>query len=65
MLEKFKNTPVAVVSDSYNIYTACGTYWGGSLKKLVEERGEGRPLVVRPDSGEPDVVVSKVSGLDA
>ena len=61
MLEKFPSGPVAVVSDSYNIFDACEKVWGGELKELVVHRGEtnGR-LVIRPDSGDPVTVVLKV-----
>ena len=61
MLEKFPSGPVAVVSDSYNIFDACEKVWGGELKELVVHRGEtnGR-LVIRPDSGDPATVVLKV-----
>lgn len=42
---------VACVSDSYNIFKAVETMWGGSLKERVENRAG--TLVVRPDSGNP------------
>lgn len=49
---------VAVVSDSYNIYNAVENIWGGVLKDTVLE--SGATVVVRPDSGNPPDVVSKV-----
>lgn len=48
----------AVVSDSYDIYHACDVIWGQELKQLVLDVG-GR-LVIRPDSGDPMVVVPKI-----
>lgn len=48
---------VAVVSDSYNIYEAIDKLWGGELRQQVID--SGATLVVRPDSGEPSVVVRK------
>lgn len=48
----------ACVSDSYDIYNACENLWGGELKDEVISCGG--TLVVRPDSGNPEEVVSKV-----
>jgi nicotinamide phosphoribosyltransferase len=47
---------VACVSDSYDIYKAC-ELWGTVLKDQIVS--SGATLVVRPDSGEPSVVVVK------
>lgn len=55
MLKAFPTGLVAVVSDSYDIYSACADLWGEVLKDKVEAR-EGT-LVIRPDSGEPHHVV--------
>lgn len=41
---------VAVVSDSYDLFRAVRTIWGGELKEQVETMGG--TLVVRPDSGD-------------
>ena len=62
MLETFKNGPVSIVSDSYDIYNACSEIWGSALKDLVIKRGakEGNVTVIRPDSGDPTTVVCKV-----
>lgn len=58
MLDQFPEGLVAVVSDSYDIYNACGNLWGKELKdKVVNRKGT---LVVRPDSGEPNKVVPQV-----
>ena len=47
---------VACVSDSYDIYRACMT-WGTTLKEKVEALAHhGGTLVVRPDSGDPEIV---------
>lgn len=45
---------VAAVSDSYDIYNAC-KLWGTELKQDVIN--SGATVVVRPDSGDPAVVV--------
>ncbi len=58
MLEQFPTGLVACVSDSYDIHRACAELWGGELREKVLER-EGT-LVVRPDSGDPPVVVCQV-----
>lgn len=60
MLKQFggKDSLVAVVSDSYDIFHAITEIWGKQLKEQVETHG-GR-LVVRPDSGEPVQMVSDV-----
>lgn len=58
MLETFPNGLVAVVSDSYNVYRACGELWGGTLREQVLARNG--TLVVRPDSGHPPEVVVRV-----
>lgn len=48
---------VAIVSDSYDIYNAIEKLWGGELKEEVIN--SGATIVIRPDSGEPVVVVEK------
>ena len=60
MLDQFakQGKTVAVVSDSFDIYNACSSLWGGKLRKRVEE--SGATIVVRPDSGIPEEVVPKV-----
>jgi len=52
---------VAVVSDSWNIYHAVEKIWGEQLKQEVVD--SGATVVIRPDSGEPIEVVSKVMHL--
>jgi nicotinamide phosphoribosyltransferase len=61
MLDQYPTGTVAVVSDSYNIYEACRVLWGGELRDRVLER-DGC-LVIRPDSGDPKVVLPTVSNL--
>lgn len=61
MLNQYPTGLVAVVSDSYNIERACVEYWGEELLEQVMTR-DGT-LVVRPDSGDPTVVVPKVLEL--
>ena len=46
---------VAVVSDSYNLWSAIDDLWGTELKDQVKTMGG--TLVVRPDSGDPVAVV--------
>jgi nicotinamide phosphoribosyltransferase len=58
MLYQYPTGPVAVVSDSYNLYRACEVLWGGSLRDAVLRR-EG-VVVIRPDSGHPPTVVLEV-----
>ncbi len=58
ILNEFPAGPVAVVSDSYNIYEACEHMWGDTLREQILQR-DG-VLVVRPDSGEPHEVVLKI-----
>jgi nicotinamide phosphoribosyltransferase len=58
MLLKFPTGFVAVVSDSYDVFNACRSIWGGELKADVLAR-DGT-LVVRPDSGDPPTVVVQV-----
>merc|ERR1719409_273588 len=56
MLESYPTGLVACVSDSFNIWQACKSYWGDKLKDLIKGRiSEGKfgRLVVRPDSGDP------------
>jgi len=57
MLSKFAlpGRLVACVSDSYDIYHAAKNIWGKELKDAV--LASGATLVVRPDSGDPRVVV--------
>ena len=49
---------VAVVSDSYDIFNACENLWGDELKQQVID--SGAMVVIRPDSGDPESVVTKV-----
>lgn len=48
---------LAVVSDSYDIYAACEK-WGTELKDQVIS--SGATVVIRPDSGDPIVVLPKM-----
>jgi nicotinamide phosphoribosyltransferase len=49
---------VAVVSDSYDIYNATEKLWGEELRQKVID--SGATVVIRPDSGDPDVVCRKL-----
>lgn len=61
MLTQFPTGLVAVVSDSYNVFDACGDLWGRELRQQVLDR-DG-VLVVRPDSGHPPEVVCRVLSI--
>ncbi|MCB1712033.1 MAG: nicotinate phosphoribosyltransferase [Candidatus Riesia sp.] len=53
----------AVVSDSYDVYNAVENIWGGTLKEqLVKNKSV---LVIRPDSGDPTIVLPKIMHLAA
>ena len=52
---------VAVVSDSWNIYDAVEKIWGEQLRQEVID--SGATVVIRPDSGEPVEVVSRVAHI--
>lgn len=60
MIDQFsgKDKIYAVVSDSYDIYKACREIWGEQLIDRVV--GSGGTCVVRPDSGQPEVVAVEV-----
>ena len=63
MLEQFPSGLVAVVSDSFDIFSACRAWGRPPLRDLVIKRGEdGGTLVVRPDSGDPAETVLAVLG---
>ncbi len=61
MLKQFPKGAVAVVSDSYDIFKACGEIWGDKLKEKVA--GRDGTVVVRPDSGNPEKVVVEVLNI--
>lgn len=52
---------LAVVSDSWDIYNAVEHIWGETLRQEVVD--SGATVVIRPDSGDPPEVVSKVTNL--
>lgn len=52
---------VAVVSDSYDIYNATSNLWGEELRQQVID--SGATVVIRPDSGDPDVVCRKLVAI--
>ncbi len=55
---------LAIVSDSYDIYNAVDKLWGEALREQVV--ASGATVVIRPDSGDPDVVCRQlVQKLDA
>lgn len=48
---------VACVSDSYDVFDVVANVWGGVLHDTV--KNSGGTLVIRPDSGDPKLVVLK------
>lgn len=63
MLERFAHpgAAVAIVSDSYDLYGAIENIWGGALRQQVVESGAA--VIIRPDSGDPEEVVSRTLKL--
>lgn len=61
MLERYPTGPVAIVSDSYDLYNAIQNIHGGVLKDQI--MGRNGFLVVRPDSGDPVQIVGEVVSL--
>ena len=49
---------VAVVSDSYDIFNAASKLWGEELREEVVK--SGATVVIRPDSGDPEIVCLKL-----
>lgn len=55
---------IACVSDSYDLFNAIDKLWGESLRQRVIDSGAA--LVVRPDSGNPPIIVTEtLRRLDA
>lgn len=52
---------LAVVSDSWDIYNAVENIWGDILRREVVD--SGATIIIRPDSGDPVEVVTKVASL--
>jgi len=61
VLETFPTGTVACVSDTYDIFRTVRDVWGGVLRDEVMNR-DGT-LVIRPDSGEPNLVVPEVLSI--
>ncbi len=55
-LEQYPTGLLSVVSDSWDIHKACEELWGTQLKNEVCRRNG--ILVVRPDSGNPETIVT-------
>lgn len=52
---------LAVVSDSWNIYEAVEKIWGEQLRQEVID--SEATVVIRPDSGDPEKVVSRIMNI--
>lgn len=61
MLKQYPTGMVACVSDSFDIYNACENIWGDKLRMEITKR-EGT-LVIRPDSGDPLVVLPRIMNI--
>lgn len=61
ILDCYPNSPVACVSDTYDIYHAVKEIWGTHLKEMVLARKY--PLIIRPDSGDPNKVVVDILNI--
>ncbi len=55
ILQQYPEGLVSVVSDSWDVLRACKELWGARLKTDIQQRRGC--VVVRPDSGPPEVVV--------
>jgi nicotinamide phosphoribosyltransferase len=61
MLKQYPAGYVACVSDSFDIFAACNDLWGERLHlKVLERNGT---LVIRPDSGDPLVVLPRILNI--
>ncbi len=63
MLKQFgrEGSILAVVSDSYDIFNAASKLWGEELKEEVI--ASGATVVIRPDSGDPEMVCGQLVGI--
>jgi len=61
MLKQYPTGMVACVSDSFDIYNACENIWGDKLRMEITKR-EGT-LVIRPDSGDPLIVLPRIMNI--
>ena len=55
IIKQYPTGLLSVVSDSWDIRKACEQLWGTELKNEVSRRNG--VLVIRPDSGDPEVIV--------
>lgn len=62
IMEKFKGYPIiSVVSDTYDVFNATDNLWGEVLHDAVI--ASGSTLVIRPDSGDPALVVTAIARI--
>lgn len=66
ILEQFPRSIVSVVSDSWDVENACREIWGKELHSDIVFNahhrfdGDGQTLVIRPDSGNPEIVLPQL-----
>ena len=63
LLNVYPEGMVACVSDSWDVERAVREYWGDTLREKIMQRNG--TLVIRPDSGDPVKVLSKVFNIIA
>lgn len=61
ILDTYPEGLVACVSDSYDIFACCRDIWGDKLKEKILNRNG--TLVIRPDSGDPVVVLIELLNI--
>jgi nicotinamide phosphoribosyltransferase len=61
ILAKHPTGVISIVGDSYDIYNFCENIIGGEFREQIRKRN-GK-VVVRPDSGDPQVVIPKCSDI--
>lgn len=61
LLDKFPTGIISIVGDSYDIYNFARTIVGTTHRERI--RARSGKVVIRPDSGDPNVVVPKILGI--
>lgn len=58
---RFPTGLVSVVADSYDLFRAVTEIFGDELRDVVMARQDKGRIVIRPDSGDPSVIITKAS----